>query len=237
MADKHDAVVQRLACNRSRPMRIGLLERDSHSVKLNPFGLRLLHSAAPACAERPVAQQRPVFAQDDTYVEVVRVGQGKHHWGSEGGEGGCWFYGAPGSGVWLHAGRSLRAKNREALSAALNVTNASEWVQGSWLRRWPYRLETVVGLCRAASRAGYATIQLGTERMQRQITFRGETGIRRKKERCVRTHSLALCTHSLLCTCLPAQTAEPGEIARARDHLLPPRVPRAEEVFEEEVFG
>ena len=139
--------------------------------------------------------------------------------------------GAPGSGVWLHAGRSLRVKNREALSAVLNLTKPSEWVRGSWLRRWPYRLETRVGLCRAASRAGYATIQLGTERLPRQLTGKGKTGLGRKRERCVR-HLIArlLCVLGSLTVHLavPAQAAQPGEIPRARDHLLPPRVPRAE---------
>ena len=117
--------------------------------------------------------------------------------------------GAPGSGVWLHAGRSLRVENREALSVMLNVTRPSEWVRGSWLRRWPYRLETVVGLCRAASRAGYATIQLGTERLQRQLTGKGETGLGRKRERCVRHH--LLCTRLTHCA---LACARPGCSAR-----------------------
>ena len=123
--------------------------------------------------------------------------------------------------MWLHAGRSLRVKNREALSAVLNLTKPSEWVRGSWLRRWPYRLETRVGLCRAASRAGYATIQLGTERLPRQLTGKGKTGLGRKRERCVRHHLLPACfvysAHSLCTWLCPPRLLSPG---RSLEHEI-----------------
>ena len=121
--------------------------------KLNWFGVWRPEPMAGACS--PSFQ--PVFAADDAWVEVLRLGPDFQ----EGGLYGCWFLAAKGSGIFLNTGRSLRAENRSMLASALGLNLSAS---GHKFLNWnPWRLEHNTRLCEHARQQGYDSLQIWWE--------------------------------------------------------------------------
>ena len=119
-------------------------------TNLDWYGFWLPQSHPGSCAGKHPEQ---LFLADDTWVEVIRIAEAHFHprrRKREGGARGCWFFAAPGSGVFLHTGRSLRAISRSGLAAALNMTMPSNW---------SYGLDQL-GFCDRAAALGFDTVQL-----------------------------------------------------------------------------
>lgn len=152
----HTGEWRRHVCRSPRLVQTGLLLAPSYLMKkLNWFGVWRPQPMPGACgSEKPF---EPLFASDNTWIEVLRLGPDFQ----EGGLYGCWFLAAKGSGVFLNTGRSLRAANRSMLADALGLNLT---VSGRKFLHWnPWRLEHNTRLCEHALEQGYSTLQIWWE--------------------------------------------------------------------------
>ena len=113
-------------------------------------------ASASLCSRSNATQQVEAMAPDDGWVEVLRLGgdapdDGRSRYGD-----GCWFLAAPGSGVFVHTGRSVRAATRTALAERLNLFSTHPRLKAE-MRHDHYGLEKFVALCAAARAVGHAT--------------------------------------------------------------------------------
>lgn len=100
------------------------------------------------CDEQPhgATSATRAFASDHTWMEVIRWSS----LGSQEGAGlGCWWFAAPGSGIFLRVGRSLRVHNRSELASTLGLnvsdythTTESGFIVGRLSRGFPRILDT-----------------------------------------------------------------------------------------------
>jgi len=67
------------------------------------------------------------FFEDNTLVEVIRIGMGSRKF-SEGGNYGCWFYPARGSGIFVNVGNSLRTRSKLEAAAQLGTPPHDEFL-------------------------------------------------------------------------------------------------------------
>ena len=141
------------------------------SVFCTPIKVRAMNwfgfwrpSWAAACGR----QAPPRYHEDGSWVEVLRIGTiavsgplaAVRRFG-EGGGHGCWFLASSGSGVFLHAGRSIRASSRAELATALGL-NLTHLAREGWNSPW-VEMHPRTRLCAAAAARGYDTIQLVEE--------------------------------------------------------------------------
>ena len=132
--------------------------RQFHLLLYNPY------------FQRSSARRANWNASDGTWVEVTRINSDCAQVNSLlVGDGlmplprnyttrvvnGCWFWVAPGSGVWLNVGRSLRMPSRHALDhLVVGVKNALTRFDANWIdQRW----------CGWARARGYDSVQVGVE--------------------------------------------------------------------------
>lgn len=154
---KQDVFAQHRICGDNADVSVDIWEdamhRQSSALPLNHYGRRVLAADSAACTI-PGTYKIP-FAPDGGWLEVIRVAVSRFD--AEGGEAGCWFYAAAGSGIFLSVGRSLRAENRRALATelGLNVTMLNS--------RWPFHIDRTVNFCKHARSRGFDTIQIGSE--------------------------------------------------------------------------
>ena len=173
---------RRRACSRARSTALWLLHRDMPQpvVFLNRYGY-WLPTFTEACAT-DAFKQTPIFAGDDEWIEVTRLAtrafpsvlshSAAHAPVYEGGDHGCWFLAAPGSGVFLHTGRSLRVENRSVLARRLGLEHrgaaSHNCTPGHPLfKQHPYCLEVHYDLCgvlRSSGLGSFDTIQILDER-------------------------------------------------------------------------
>mmetsp|Transcript_68313 Transcript_68313/g.152483 ORF Transcript_68313/g.152483 Transcript_68313/m.152483 type:complete len:291 (+) Transcript_68313:394-1266(+) len=169
---------------------------------LNWQGFWLAQTRAGTC--RRVSADS-MFSPAHTWIQVIRIAEA-HFYPSpkrrEGGNLGCWFFAAAGSGVFLNTGRTLRATNRTNLAVALNMS-----VPGSWT----YRLDGA-GFCGRAAALGYDTVQILDEKYNEQthLWHRARRVSPRTK---FYEHEIISCSPSCLdpvtrgpCTTLPLRT-------------------------------
>jgi len=171
-------------------------------------------------------QPTPLFAADHAWVEVQRLsttsflnGYGGripvHH---EGGDRGCWFYRATGSGIFVDVGVSLRARSRDELARLLqlnvsmlfappigpkspqNLTSV-DLAKGAhaFRGRGKYMLEQVIQLCTELRARGYDSIQLLDESLHSDESRAGRDAHAHQYE-----HELISCHGG--CTRLPTGT-------------------------------
>ena len=168
------------------------LHRDQPQpvTPLNRWGYWLPTLSADSC-DVDALQQEPLYAADDTWIEVIRLAARRfssgNHVGIEGGVHGCWFLAAKGSGVFINTGRSLRVLNRSTLAIQLGLRNETitdkqrltGCIPGTKLfDEYPYCFENVFDLCSLVrlrlAPAVYDTIQIWEERYSQRKSHRGD---------------------------------------------------------------
>jgi len=147
------------------------------------------------------ASFEPAFSRDNAWVEVLRLGRDFE----EGGLKGCWFLGAPGSGVFINTGVSLRANNRSHLAHIFGLNLSAS---GRKFLNWnPWRLEHNTRVCEYARDRGYATIQIGWEGCRRVGSSTDSIARSRDTETCF--HEIVSCQPE--CLALPTPCSAPRQ--------------------------
>ena len=134
-------------------------------VHINWYGYFLLPSWRPTCSSR----QPVTFWPDGAWVEVTRISESffwPHPKSREGFDNGCWFFAAPGSGIFLNAGRSLRATTRAEALEALGMVNdtlgSKNHSLASQMVGYPNAFD-YAPFCRRVRALGYDTLQFFEE--------------------------------------------------------------------------
>jgi hypothetical protein len=204
-------------CQSEKPMQAALLLSPTYIMKkLNWFGVWRPQPMAGACSQ----SFAPVFAADNTWVEVLRLGPDFQ----EGGLYGCWFLAAKGSGIFLNTGRSLRAENRSVLADLLgyNLTALGRKFLG-----WnPWRLEHNTRLCEHARQQGYDSLQIWWEGCAK---WRSKT---RASEACF--HEIISCQPE--CLALPTPCQPPRQHSASCPKVFCPNCCRTCSANEREIY-
>jgi hypothetical protein len=136
-----------------------------NTFEMPPDRLHIKQGMEPQSSSSFVGFRRPTtLAPDHTRIEVLRIASRTFGWEEGYSAGnpvfkhervpyGCWFIRAPGSGIYIDVGVSLRAKTRAEASRALGISDPSYLIDDD-------NRNSDLLWCTYAARKGYTTIQI-----------------------------------------------------------------------------
>ena len=131
---------------RSPPARCNMPAKTFRLAKCNPHAQTALYLNAALISPLTKygcfltsCQNAALFLPDYAKVEVIRIAMNRvcnKRTCGEGGERGCFFLHAPGSGIRLHLGKSLRAANRSVAASKLSADVGLAFAHYGLSRNW-----------------------------------------------------------------------------------------------------